>query len=263
MEVPQAGQNPLDTASMAELFDGWCRRGDVAARGELIRRHLPLARKLAARYGRPGEPNDDLVQVAAVGLINAVERFDPDRGAAFSSFAVPTILGELKRHFRDTGWAVHIDRRTQERATAVRAAERELSASGRPPSVAALADHLECEEHEVLDALAASHARSPVSLDAPGGEPAGAEADLSPLSETVGAADPDVEAVPARTTISSALRHLPRLQRTILYLRFGEDRSQREIASQVGISQMHVSRLLRRSLGELRELVDDDSADAA
>jgi RNA polymerase sigma-B factor len=263
MEASVSPHAAVAGLSMAQLFDRWCRRRDRAARTELIRRHLPLARRLASRYGRSGEPIDDLVQVASVGLINAVERFDPDHGAAFSSFAVPTILGELKRHFRDTGWAVRVDRRTQERATAVRAAERELSATGREPTVATLAGHLECAEDEVRDALEASGARSTVSLDAPMSAPAGAEPDSTALVDLVGSDDPDVESIPDRAALSSAVRHLPRLERTILYLRYAGDLSQREISSQVGISQMHVSRLLRRSLGELRELVDDDLADAA
>jgi RNA polymerase sigma-B factor len=247
----------LTGASMAQLFDRWCRRRELTARTELIRRHMPLARRLAARYGRSGESIDDLVQVASVGLINAVERYDPDRGSAFSSFAVPTILGELKRHFRDTGWAVRVDRRTQERATAVAAAQRELSANDRSPSVRRLADHLECEESEVLDALVATSARSPVSLDAPSAASSRADLEAAPLADVVGSADPDIESAPDRAAISAAARHLPRLERRILYLRFGEDRSQREIASRVGISQMHVSRLLRRSLDELRDRVDD------
>lgn len=258
-----ATESPQDaafgTATTAQLFDAWCGHREMCARAELIRRHLPLARRLASRYARAGEQLDDLTQVAAVGLINAVERFDPDYGAAFSSFAVPTILGELKRHFRDTGWVVRVDRRTQERATAVSAAERELSASGRQPTIASLADHMDCDEEDVLDALAAASARSAVSLDAPWG----AESEAPLLSETVGCADAELESVPDRAAIDSAVRHLPRLERRILHLRFSEDLSQREIATRVGISQMHVSRLLRRSLGELRELVDDELETAA
>ena len=256
-----SSQDGIGAASTAALFDAWCHRRDSCARAELIRRHLPLARSLASRYVHGSEQIDDLVQVAAVGLINAVERFDPERGAAFSSFAVPTILGEIKRHFRDTGWAVRVDRRTQERASALSAAERELSAAGRPPSVASLADHLDCDERDVIDTLVATGARSAVSLDAPLGPPE--DGDGAALADTVGGADPQLESAPDRADISSAVRHLPRLERKIIYLRFSEDLSQREIAARVGISQMHVSRLLRHSLGELRELVADRVETAA
>ncbi|MBO0768120.1 MAG: SigB/SigF/SigG family RNA polymerase sigma factor [Solirubrobacterales bacterium] len=252
-------------ASTPGLFASWRRDGDPSARAELIRRHMPLARRLAARYVRAGEQIDDLIQVASVGLINAVERFDPEHGAAFSSFAVPTILGELKRHFRDTGWIVRVDRRSQERATAVSAAERELSATGMQPTVSSLADHLDCPEQEVVDGLTAGMARNAVSLDAPraAGNDQASDPDAPSLMETVGGPDPELEAVTDRAAIDSAVRHLPRMERRVLHLRFEEDLSQREIALRVGVSQMHVSRMLRRSLGELRELVDDKVRPAA
>ncbi|HET9074584.1 MAG TPA: sigma-70 family RNA polymerase sigma factor [Solirubrobacteraceae bacterium] len=249
-------------ARTEDLFAAWAHRHDPAARAELIERHLPLARHLAQRYVQGTANRDDLIQVASVGLIHAVERFDPDRGTAFSSFAVPTILGELKRYFRDTGWALHVDRRTQERATTAAGIQRALSARGEPTDAGTVARHMGCDETEVREALAASGARNAASLDAPAtGRPVSES--TSTLSEVVGAEDPELEALPDRTAIAAAIRHLPLLERHILALRFGEDLPQREIARRVGISQMHVSRLLRRSLSELRERVNGEGRFAA
>jgi RNA polymerase sigma-B factor len=245
--------------SVAELFQAWSKRGDLAARAELIERHLPLAARLAARYVRDPQQSDDLVQVASVGLIAAVERFDPDRGFAFSSFAVPTILGELKRHFRDHGWSLHVDRRTQELAQSILEAQREFAVDGRAATVDALAKRLDCEPERVLEGLEASFARMPLSLDAPisRAPSPGPEHEESSLIETVGADDPLLERATDRVTLGAAFRHLPRIERRVVYLRFGEELSQREIATQVGVSQMHVSRLLRRALERLREHVTD------
>jgi RNA polymerase sigma-B factor len=234
----------------------WRQTHDPQVRDQLIERFLPLARKLAGRYARSNEPFDDLVQVASVGLIKAVERFDPEQGNAFTSFAVPTIVGELKRHFRDTGWTIQVDRRTQERARAVIAAQRMMTAIGRAPTVADLAEFLACDAEEVLEGLQAALAYNPVSLDAPLGGGASPE-ETGSLSDTVGADDDRLEQVDERTTLGAALRHLPKAERRVLYLRFGEDLSQREIAGRLGISQMHVSRLLRRALDALRHRLDD------
>jgi|SRR5579884_392103 len=236
----------------AQLFEAWQERGDEQAREELIERYLPLARKLAGRYSRSNEPYDDLVQVASVGLIKAVERFDPSHGTAFTSFAVPTILGELKRHFRDKCWTVQVDRRTQELARAVLAAQRAIQAAGRAATVHDIAQLLECDAEDVLEGLQASLAYSPLSLDAPA-SPTETGEEMGTLSATVGVSDGELERVDDRATLNSAVQHLPKIERRILLLRFGEDLSQREIADRVGISQMHVSRLLRRSLGRLRE----------
>jgi RNA polymerase sigma-B factor len=236
-----------------QLFQVWHQHRDPEAREELVERFLPLARKLASRYARSSEPFEDLVQVASMGLIKALERFDPEQGNAFTSFAVPTILGELKRHFRDTTWTVQVDRRAQERARAVIAAQRAINSLGRSATVMDIAQFLECDAEEVLEGLQASLAYSPVSLDAPtGGSGSGSEDEPS-LSATVGADDEQLARVDERATIDAAIQHLPKLERRVLYLRFGEDLSQREIAERMGISQMHVSRLLRRSLDRLRE----------
>ncbi|HET9720030.1 MAG TPA: SigB/SigF/SigG family RNA polymerase sigma factor [Solirubrobacteraceae bacterium] len=247
----QPRHNAPGSASAGQLFEAWQRRRDRQAREQLIERFLPLARKLAARYARSNEPFDDLVQVASVGLIKAIERYDPGHGAAFTTFAVPTILGELKRHFRDTSWTVQVDRRAQERARAVLTAQRAIMAVGRAPTVMDIAQFLECDAEEVLEGLQAALAYSPVSLDAPVDTSEGDE-DWS-LSGRVGAADEGFDHVDERATIDAAVQHLPKLEREVLYLRFGEDLSQRQIADRIGVSQMHVSRLLRRALDRLRE----------
>jgi RNA polymerase sigma-B factor len=223
---------------------------DRRARDRLIERHLPLARRLAVRYAGSAEPLEDLVQVASVGLIKAVERFEPERGVRFSTFAVPTILGELRRHFRDAGWAVHVERGAKERAHQLARAQRELSARhGRSPTLSELAQLLECSVQDVLDALQAAAAHTAVSLDAPtaDGEP---DAPLDRLR------DPDrtMERIDETLALIDATRHLPRRQRAILFMRFAQDLPQSEIAARLGISQMHVSRLLRDALARLREL---------
>lgn len=246
----------LGSATPGQLFEAWQQRRDQQAREELVQRFLPLARKLAGRYARSNEPYEDLVQVASVGLIKAIERFDPGHGTAFTSYAVPTILGELKRHFRDTSWTIQVDRRSQERARSVLAAQRAIMAVGRAPTVMDIAQFLECDTEEVLEGLQAAMAYNPVSLDAPV-SPTAAEEDDS-LAGKVGAADERFEQVDERATLDAAVQHLPKLERKVLELRFGEDLSQREIAERLDISQMHVSRLLRRALDRLREQLGPD-----
>lgn len=234
-----------------ELFERW-RHGDRQARDELVGRFLPLARKLARRYVQSSEPYEDLVQVASLGLVKAVERFDPGRGFAFSSFAVPTIVGELKRYFRDTAWALHVDRGAQERARKITDAQQKLSSrTGRAPTVDELAQYLEISQEEVLDGLQTAEAYAAVSLDAP--VIAEDDEDSSRL-DSLGTEDRHLQLADDAATIFSASRHLPPRERRILYLRFGEDLTQSEIAERVEISQMQVSRLLRRSLQRLREL---------
>jgi RNA polymerase sigma-B factor len=244
---------PVSAADSQELFDRWRRDRDREARDELIARFLPLARKLARRYVQSSEPYDDLVQVASLGLVKAVERFDPDRGFAFTSFAVPTIVGELKRYFRDTGWAIHVDRGAQERARKINEARQAISArTGRPPRVDELAQYLELSEEEVLDGLQVAEAYGTVSLDAP----LTGDEDASRL-DAIGDEDERLGLIDDQTTIFAAAKHLPQREREILYLRFGEDLTQSEIAERVGVSQMQVSRLLRRSLQRLRQLTGE------
>ena len=244
---------PVSAADSQELFERWRRHQDRDARDELIARFLPLARKLARRYVQSSEPYDDLVQVASLGLVKAVERFDPDRGFAFTSFAVPTIVGELKRYFRDTGWAIHVDRGAQERARKINEARQAISArTGRPPRVDELAQYLELSEEEVLDGLQVAEAYGTVSLDAP----VAGEEEATRL-DAIGDEDTRLGLVDDQTTIFAAAKHLPQREREILYLRFGEDLTQSEIAERVGVSQMQVSRLLRRSLHRLRQLTGE------
>ncbi len=247
------GSEPLSgPARTAELFRRWQERRDRRARDELIERFLPLARKLARRYASANEPFDDLVQVASLGLVKAVERFDPRRGFAFSSFAVPTIVGELKRYFRDTSWALHVDRSAQERARRIADARREIGAErGRSPTVVELAEYLECSTEEVLDGLQIGEAYDTVSLDAP--RPSEDPGTVSRL-EAIGDEDERLQLVDDQATIFAAAQCLPERERQILFLRFSEDLTQNEIADRVGVSQMQVSRLLRRSLQRLRDI---------
>ncbi|HZU40395.1 MAG TPA: SigB/SigF/SigG family RNA polymerase sigma factor [Solirubrobacteraceae bacterium] len=253
MSTPTAGSSPR-VASSVKLFERWRRFGDRRARDELIERFLPLARKLARRYASSSEPYDDLVQVASLGLVKAVERFDPDRGFAFTSFAVPTIIGELKRYFRDSAWALHVDRAAQERARHINEAQREMfSRTGRSPRIDELAVYLEISQEEVLDGLQVADAYDAISLDAP----LPGDEDASSRLDVLGRTDGDLARVDTHATVFAAARHLPRREREILYLRFSEDLTQSEIASRLGVSQMQVSRLLRRSLERLRELTDD------
>jgi RNA polymerase sigma-B factor len=236
------------------LFLRWQRGGDEAAREQLIRRYMPLARSLARRYGRSSEPFDDLLQVASMGLVKAVDRYDTRRGHPFQSFAVPTILGEMRRYFRDSGWAIHVPRGAQERALKVRDAQERISnQSGRAPTVNQLAEYLEIDTEDVIDALQAIRAYETVSLDAPRG---GSDEDVMAYGDSIGKEDERYELVELDATVSAALGHLPARDRMVLKLRFVDDLTQTEIAERVGISQMQVSRLLRRSLEQLRTLTD-------
>ena len=255
MAATSISDAPPSAAGAGELFDRWGRQSDRGARDALIERFLPLARKLARRYAASNEPYDDLVQVASLGLVKAAERFDPGRGYAFSSFAVPTIVGELKRYFRDAGWALHVDRGAQERARRISDARQKISSSeGRSPTVGELSEFLECSTEEVVDGLQTAEAYETVSLDAP--HPGGGDAAISRL-EAIGDEDQRLSSVDDQATIFSAAQHLPQRERQILYLRFGEDLTQTEIADRLGVSQMQVSRLLRRSLQRLREMTGD------
>ena len=234
-----------------ELFER-ASQGDAAAREALVERFLPLARQLARRYQRAKEPLDDLVQVASIGLVKAVDRFDPSRGIAFSSYAVPTILGELKRYFRDSGWALHVPRGTQERAMQVDRAIKELAGrQGRSPSVAEVAEHAGISVEEVLSAMEASLAYEAVSLES---ERAGSDPGSDTYAESIGSDDERYELVEYGASIAPALDALSPRDRLILHLRFSEDLTQSQIAERIGVSQMQVSRLIRRSLARLREV---------
>jgi RNA polymerase sigma-B factor len=223
-----------------DLFIRWQKFGEQRAREELVERFLPLARNLARRYAGAREPFDDLLQVASLGLVKAIDRFDIDRGAAFSSFAVPTILGELKRYFRDLGWSVHVPRGAQEAALKVQEAQERLTTrTGRPPTVSELAEYLELSTEEVLDAPRED-----------GDEESGT------LVDVFGDVDARYELVEETVTISAAARQLSDRERKVLALRFVDDMTQTQIAQEIGVSQMQVSRILRRALNQLRELTE-------
>jgi RNA polymerase sigma-B factor len=222
------------------------RAGDRAAREQLIERHMPLARSLAIQYRHAREPLEDLVQVANLGLVKAVDRFDPDRGIAFTSYAVPTILGELKRHFRDRTWAIHLSRGMQESIARVdRATEALRQQLGRYPSAAEVAEFCGTTVEDVTEARLADSASRMSSLDAP------VQREEGDLSELFGREDAALERVEDALWIEQLARELTPREREILRLRFVEDLVQREIAERVGISQMHVSRVLRQALEHL------------
>jgi RNA polymerase sigma-B factor len=227
------------------------RGGDPAAREQLVQRFLPLARQLARRYQRGGEQLDDLVQVASLGLLKAIDRFDPARETAFSSFAVPTILGELKRHFRDKGWAVRVPRDLQELAVKVdRVADEMARELGRAPTTAEIAERIDATDEQVLEAREASAAYRAVSLDRPRTEE---EEDGDSYADAVGEEDPGYRLAEASATMDRLMRVLSDREREVLRLRFEEDLTQSEIGARVGVSQMHVSRLIRQSIARLRE----------
>ncbi|MFC9926289.1 RNA polymerase sigma factor SigF [Streptomyces sp. NPDC127190] len=234
-------------ARLAELDDGPERD---AVRDELTTAWLPMAHRIASRFRDRGESVEDLRQVAALGLVKAIDRFDPSRGA-FESYAVPTITGEVKRHFRDRMWALRVPRRVQELRNRVRVARRELTQHpGSPePTVAALAEHTGLTEDEVTAGLEALESFSTLSLDAE----LNTGDDGYSLADTLGSPDTSYDVVVDREAAKEGLRRLPERERAILYMRFFEDMTQSRIADQLGISQMHVSRLISRSCARVRD----------
>jgi RNA polymerase sigma-B factor len=222
-------------------------------RDELVELHLPLVEYLARRFRNRGEMLDDLIQVATIGLIKSVDRFDLDRGVEFSTYATPTIVGEIKRHFRDKGWAIRVPRRLQELKLALTKATSELSqANGRAPTVHELAKHLGLSEEEVLEGLESANAYSAVSLDAPDG----GDDDSPAVADSLGMVDEALEGVEYRESLKPLLEKLPAREKKILMLRFFGGMTQSQIAAEIGISQMHVSRLLSRTLAQLRKSLD-------
>ena len=222
----------------------------AALRDQLVEMHLPLVEYLARRFSGRGEPLDDLVQVATIGLIKSVDRFDLEREVEFSTYATPTIVGEIKRHFRDKGWAIRVPRRLQELKLSLTRATAELSQKlGRAPTVAELAKHLGLSEEEILEGLESANAYSAISLDAPDGG-----GDDSPaVADSLGMIDDALEGVEDRETLKPLLEALPPREKKILMLRFFGGLTQSQIAAELGISQMHVSRLLARTLTQLRK----------
>ena len=245
------GKSPrLRAAEDRELIRRYQADEEPHIRADVVEAFMPLARSLARRYHRGEEPLEDLEQVAALGLLKAIKGYDPDRGSAFASFAVPTIVGELRRHFRDKGWAIRVPRDLQELALSVQRRSESMSAElGRPPTVAELGERLGRSAEEVLEAREALRAMRPASLDRPA--PAADDEDESPLAR-IGVADEGYGRAEAAVTIQRLVRDLPERERKILALRFGGDLTQSEIGKHLGISQMHVSRLLRRTLDNLQ-----------
>lgn len=227
-----------------------------ALRDEIVEAWLPMAERLAGRFRGRGESYDDLRQVAALGLVKAVDRYDPERGNAFESYAVPTITGEIKRHFRDHLWTLHVPRRVQDLRNRVRLAGQDLSQTlpGRTATVAEIAGHAGLSEEDTRIGLEALESFTALSLDA---ETAGREDGYS-LSDSLGSPDPALDTVVDREAVRGRLAALPERERAILYMRFFGDMTQSRIAEQLGISQMHVSRLISRCCGRLREQVMRD-----
>ena len=244
-------------ASESRLWARFAERRDPATREELVRRYLPFAKNLTLRYRGASESFDDLLQVASLGLVNAIDRFDPDRGIPFTAYASPTILGELKRHFRDRAWTVRVPRGLHDRMSEVEKSIGDLTKElQRSPTVAEIAKRLDLEAADVLEVLEANHNRRPLSLDRPTSTDDG---DETPASEWIGGEDEGFELVEDKITLDAALPQLDERERLVLRLRFVEDMTQAQIAEQIGHSQMHVSRILRRTLQRIREQVDERS----
>ena len=257
---PRAGRpERTPELELGELARRWRTCHDVGARERIFDEYYPLACRLAGRYRNPYEPREDLVQVAAAGLLYAVDRFDPDRGVTFPAFAIPTILGELKRHFRNTGWSAHVPRGAQELARDVDRAVQELTGRlGGSPTVHQLAEYMEIDVEDVLLGLHAAAAHYSVSLDAPA--PGSHPDDPQTLSDGLADREDGYGLVEAKLALADGLRHLPHTERTALDLRIHEDLKQSEIAARMHCSQMQVSRLLSRAVARLRGLSDPEIA---
>jgi RNA polymerase sigma-B factor len=241
------------------LFQRYLETRDAAARDALVERFLPLARQLARRYQRAEEPLDDLIQVASLGLVKAIDRFDADREVAFSSYAVPTILGEIKRHFRDRTWSVRVPRDLQELSLKVdRAVVAMAKDLQRSPTVPELAEKLAVTEEQILEAMEASGAYRAASLSAPrGGEQEG-----DTLADTVGTDEQGYDLAENRATLDRLMQTITPREREVLRLRFEEDLTQAEIGERIGVSQMQVSRLIRQSVSRLRAAARTEEPEA-
>jgi RNA polymerase sigma-B factor len=245
-----------EIAGEDELWQKFSATRDPAIREELVRRYLSFAKGLAMRYRGASESADDLIQVASLGLINAVDRFDPERGTPFAAFAAPTILGELKRHFRDRVWTVRVPRGLHDRMAEVEKAMTELTRElQRSPTVREIATKMQIDEADVLEVLEASHNRRPLSLDRPGPSD---DADESTPAEWLGTEDEGFDLIEGRIALEEAIPHLSDRERLVLRLRFVEDMTQSQIAERIGHSQMHVSRILRRTLQRVRERIEKE-----
>jgi RNA polymerase sigma-B factor len=245
-------RSPSRPDSDERLFKLYQQHGDLRAREELVHRFLPLAQRLARRYRQMGEPLEDMTQVAAMALVKAVDRYDPERGAEFASYAVPTIAGELKRYLRDATWALHVPRGMKDRVLTISRAVEKLSTQlAQSPTPEQVAKAVNLSVEDVLGAMEASAAYETGSLSGPLTSADGSD---FTLADVIGAPDTGFEMMEAATGLRRGLNALPERERTIVYLRFGEELTQSEIAGRLGISQMHVSRLLRRALDRLHPL---------
>lgn len=244
-------------AAEAQLLRRYAQTRDPQVKAELVDGLMPLARSMAQRYRGGSEPMDDLVQVASLGLVKAIEGFDPDRGRPFTAYAIPTMLGELRRHFRDHVWSVHLPRALQERAMEVRDVVDALGdALGGSPTVRQIAEHLDAPEADVMEALQAGESRRTMSLDAPRSVDA---TESAPMVETVPAAELGFDAVESQLAAQAA--ELDEREHKVLRLRFGRDLTQAEIGKQLGVSQMQISRIMRRALRKLLDAVRDEDLD--
>ena len=261
-ETAEAGLSGLEhvRARSAELF-AVLRDGDhsdaarAAARHDLVHLHLSLVEHCARRFRNRGEPFEDLVQVGTIGLIKAVDRFETDRGVEFSTYATPTVIGEIKRHFRDKGWAIRVPRRLQELRMQIGSATGELTQKlGRSPTPRELAEVIGCTVEEIMEGIESSHAYATLSLDASDDSDDGPPAMLT----TLGVEDANIEHVEVRESIKPLLDGLGEREKRILLLRFFKNMTQSQIAEEIGVSQMHVSRLLTRILAQLRTSLESD-----
>jgi RNA polymerase sigma-B factor len=251
MNPPRTAETPVAERHEKDLWRRLSTQRDQAARAELVEIYLPMARRMAGRYAGVVEPYDDLIQVASVGLLNAIDRFDAERGTPFVGFAKPTILGELKRYFRDKVWTIRVPRVLHDRMAAIDGASEELTDElSRPPSPKEIAARLDMDVGDVLETLAAEENRRPLGLEA---HIQGEDGEGPSTPEWVGRVDDGYELVEDRMTVEAVLPSLDERQREVLRLRFVEDLPQSKIAARIGCSQMHVSRLLRTTLARLRE----------
>jgi RNA polymerase sigma-B factor len=251
----------VTNAEDRSLLRRYHEEGDLAAREQLIEQYMSLVRSLARRYSYRGEQLDDLVQIGAIGLIKAIDRFDLERGVELTTYATPNIIGEIKRHFRDKGWSVRVPRGLQELNVQLSKLIEELTVElGRSPTISELAKAADAEEELVVEALESGRAYSSVSLSTGGGQDD--DGDLDPL-ESLGAEEPQYAVSEDRAMLAPGFRVLDERERKILHLRFFKGLTQSQIAQQVGISQMHVSRLIRRALEKIREKIATDEEEPA
>lgn len=256
MTSKTSGKSAWDKEKTRELFRRFKEEGDMDAREKLVMSHLNLVRFIANKFKNRGEPIDDLIQVGYLGLLKAIDRFDPSRGLEFTTFATPTIMGEIKRHFRDKGWSVRMPRRLQELSAKVNQASDTLTSQlQRSPTIAEIADYLDATVDEVLEAMESSSAYSSVSLEAP----SGADDDDTPsVIDRYATEDSDLAFTDDRIIIEEALASFSPRERDVIEMRFLKGMTQIEIAEKLGISQVQVSRLLRRTLKKIQDKIDPE-----